>query len=170
MDRNDDANGEFRFAEEGCADPAMPEVRRNRVNTEQALAYMANNPLKEAQLVVLRTFRMFQDDHTGLEEVEANGAVSFGDEHSGGPLAHLADAFFYAVGALAIVGVVLERRRLWATPQRVLVLATALALLIIPIGLWGNRRFHVPLLPFMAMAAAVGLGAVTNRSRRGDTV
>lgn len=155
MDRTEDANGEFRFADEdGCADPSMAEVERNGTNATKALLFALGHPLKEAELVGLRTFRMMEHDHTSLEEIEANGSLSFTGTTQGTVFGGLADWWFYVVGTLALVGAWVDRRRLWATPARTLILVTASALLLIPIGLWGNPRFHVPLLPFLAIGAA----------------
>jgi hypothetical protein len=45
-----------------------------------------------------------------------------------------------------------------------------LGLVAIPLGLWGNVRFHVPVLPFMAMVAAVPLSRIRRPGRRPDPV
>lgn len=167
MDRTPDANGQFRFADEdGCADPSMAEVERNGTNATRALLFALGNPLKEAELIGLRTFRMMEHDHTSLEEIEANGSMRFTGTTAGTVLGRLADWWFYGVGILAIAGAWADRRRLWATPQRTLVLVTAGGLFMIPIGLWGNPRFHVPLLPFMAIGAAA---FVTSWRRAGSS-
>ena len=44
--------------------------------------------------------------------------------------------------------------------------ATLLAALVaIPLGLWGAVRFHAPLIPFVALLAAVGITALAPLAR-----
>jgi hypothetical protein len=158
LDRTLDANGTFRFAiHEGCADPALPEVERNGANIRKALSFVAHHPVKEVSLWGMRLYRMMEHDRVALREVEENGAGRFLPDWLRSGLGLLADLWFYAVGVLALVGVATTRRQLWATAPRVVFLATSVGLLLIPLGLWGAPRFHVPLAPFMAVMAAVTL-------------
>jgi len=167
MDRTEHANGTFRFAgDDGCADPAMDEVDRNRTNATRAWTFVTSHPLKEMELVGLRAFRMMEHDHSGLDEIEANGSHSFSDTTEGTVMRAIADWFFYGVGLLAVVAAVRDRRRLLAGPRNTLVLVTGLAIFLIPLGLWGNTRFHVPLLPFMAIGAAAWWRHDAVRDRR----
>lgn len=150
MDRTLEANGTFRFAvHDGCADPDLPEAERNRANLRKAVSFVVQHPWKEVHLWGMRTYRMMSDDRVALREVEELGAGRFLPDRLRSGLGLLADTWFFAVGALAIAGAALRRRDLWATPERTVVLVTAVGLLLIPIGLWGAQRFHVPLAPFI---------------------
>ncbi|CAN5606494.1 hypothetical protein BH23ACT3_BH23ACT3_05250 [soil metagenome] len=158
MDRTLEANGTFRFAvHDGCADPDLPEAERNRANLREATSFVVSHPVKEVHLWGMRTYRMMVDDRVALREVEELGAGRFLDDQVRSGLGIMADTWFFAVGTFAVVGAARRRRELWADPTRMLVLVTALGLLLIPIALWGAPRFHVPLAPFMAIAAALAL-------------
>jgi 4-amino-4-deoxy-L-arabinose transferase-like glycosyltransferase len=158
IDRTLDANGTFRFAEhEGCADPSLPEPERNQANIRKAASFVVHHPVKEVQLWGMRTYRMMIDDRIALREVEELGAGRFLPDTVRSLLGVVADAWFFAVGTLALVGAAVTRRRLWGTPARVITLATAVSLFVIPVLLWGAPRFHVPLSPFLAMGAALAI-------------
>jgi hypothetical protein len=158
LDRSLDANGTFRFAiHDGCADPGLPEVERNAANVRKALEFVANHPAKEVHLWGMRLYRMMADDRVALTEVEElRGGAFLGHQVRTG-LGVLADTWFFAVGMLALAGAAIRRRALWSTPARIVVLTTAVSLLLIPLGLWGAPRFHVPLGPFMAIAAGLAI-------------
>lgn len=167
MDRALDANGTFRFADhQWCADPDLPEVERNRENIRLAVEFVVTHPGKEVQLWGMRLFRMMSDDRVALREVEELGAGLFLPDGLRTTLGIAADTWFFAVGSLCLIGVLRRRRALVATPERVIVLMTAVGLLLIPVGLWGAQRFHVPLSPFMAMGAALAIAPIEPGRRR----
>ena len=157
LDRNLDAKGGFRFADhDGCVDPGLPEVPRNRGNTRKAIEFVIEHPDREALQIVRRARIIFEHDHDGLEAVETLGGGPFLDDDVRRTLTRLADWYFFAVLVLAVAGLptlVARRRR----PPRLIVLVALLSLLAVPLLLWGNQRFHLPLLPFMAVAAAGAL-------------
>lgn len=164
MDRTMDANGTFRFSvHEGCADPSLPEAERSAANTRKAISFVLHHPLKEVQLWGMRFYRMMSSDRVALEEVEANGAGAFLGARVRSTLGGLADAWFFAVCAAALVGLARAGRRTWRGPERTVTFVTGVSLLLIPLGLWGAPRFHVPLTPFLAILAAVGLTWVWRR-------
>lgn len=164
MDRSMHANGQFRWAVEGCADPATPEVQRNEENTSKAIAFVREHPGKELELVGKRLVAMMEHDHSALEEVERNGAGPFLGRRMRHTLGLVADAFFFVLLAVAVVGAPLLATGWRARPERSAVLVAALVLFVIPLGLWGTPRFHVPLLPFLAIAAAGAIDAGVRRS------
>ena len=66
LDRSDDARGGFRWAtHEGCVDPALDEVARNRGNTRMALQWIRENPRRELVQIYRRTGIMFETDDDG---------------------------------------------------------------------------------------------------------
>lgn len=174
LDRTLDANGTFRFAiHEGCADPELPEVERNSANIAKALSFVVHHPAKEVSLWGMRLYRMMEHDRVALREVEENGAGAFLPSALRRGLGGLADTWFFAIGTLTLAAVLLVRRRMWATPPRLVVFLSGLGLLVIPIGLWGAPRFHVPLAPFMAVMAAVmatELAALVRRRTVGQSL
>ncbi len=169
IDRTLDANGTFRFAEhEGCADPALPEAERSQANTRKAIRFVLDHPVKEVELWGMRTYRMMIDDRIALREVEELGAGRFLPDGLRSTLGVAADAWFFAVGTLALLGAARSRRAMWATPPRVITFVTAVSLLAIPVLLWGAPRFHVPLSPFLAIGAAVAIEGMVDGRRAGD--
>jgi hypothetical protein len=158
IDRTLDANGTFRFAEhEGCADPSLPEAERSQANVRKALSFVVHHPVKEVQLWGMRTYRIMIDDRIALREVEELAAGRFLPDGIRTMLGIVADAWFFAIGTLALAGAAVARRRMWATPARLISFTTAVSLLVIPMLLWGAPRFHVPLSPFLAIGAAVAI-------------
>lgn len=162
IDRSTDADGGFRWAgHDGCADPSLPEPERNQENIRKALSFVVDHPLKELELIGKRFGRMLEHDHSGLEESESvNGEVlSSGARRVA---VNAADWWFWATMAASAVGLVglLRTRR----AAQLLVVVAYLALLALPILLWGNVRFHIPVLPFAAVLAAAAPLAIGPRS------
>ena len=165
LDRSPNATGRFVWANhEGCADPALPEVERNAASIGKAVAFVREDPAREVRLMVQRGRLMMGEDHDGASDVEAGGKAPFLGARLRAVLTSGADWFFYAAVALAAFGLLgcFGRRR----PGRYLVSVPLLTLLIVPLGLWGNTRFHVPALPFIAIAAAVAIVRIGDRLRR----
>ena len=150
IDRNDDAEGGFRWAaHDGCADEGLAEVERNRQSTSKALRWVAAHPGREALQIVRRTRLILGDDHDGLDTVERNGRHPVA---GAGILRPLADGWFLVGLVLAAVGVVRSRRR----PEVLLLVGLPLAVLLgIAALLWGTPRFHVPAIPYFAAFAAI---------------
>lgn len=152
IDRSVDADGGFRWAgHDGCADPDLPEAARNRENIGKAISFVVNHPVKELELMGKRLGRMLEHDHSGLQEAES---VNFTLLEPGlrRVAINAANWWFWLTMAASVLGLVglLRQRR----PVHLLVAAAYVFLLLLPILLWGNVRFHIPVLPFAAVAAA----------------
>jgi 4-amino-4-deoxy-L-arabinose transferase-like glycosyltransferase len=167
LDRNSEAQGGFRWStHDGCADPLLPEAERNRKSTVKAVDFVISNPGREALQIGRRAREMFRTDHDGIIGSESLGSGPIFSDTSRNAFSTVADRYFHAVLALAVAGLLLARR--WPRPERSLVLTTMLAVLAIPLLLWGTPRFHQPLVPFMAILAATLTVAVVDRfSARG---
>jgi asparagine N-glycosylation enzyme membrane subunit Stt3 len=76
-------------------------------------------------------------------------------------LGGIADTFFFVSLALALAGLrsFLRDRR----ADRIFVLCAIVTLVGVPMLLWGSTRFHIPLLPFMAISGASAIAAVARR-------
>ena len=59
-----------------------------------------------------------------------------------------------------------ERDGAAATTVADLLLSIVVPLLVIPLLLWGNPRFHLPLVPFMALAVAALVAQAAPRGHR----
>jgi hypothetical protein len=166
IDRNRDAYGGFRWADhDGCVDPNLPEVERNTGNTRKAITWVLENPRRELLQIARRAKYMFREDHDGIVAVETLGTGRFLPDSTRDLLSRVADGFFFAVGGLAVVGIPILFRRAPRSERR-LFFVTFGALLVIPLLLWGNPRFHVPLTTFLAVSAAGCVVFVAERVQR----
>ena len=157
IDRNSDATGGFRIANhDGCVDPNLPEVERNRGNTKKAVQWVVHNPGRELLQIGRRARVMFASDHDGIYAVQTLGGGAFLPASVVDVAEPTADWYFFVLLALAVVGApqLASRTR---RPERLLVASGLLGLLMIPLLLWGNPRFHLPLAPFLTLAAALAL-------------
>jgi 4-amino-4-deoxy-L-arabinose transferase-like glycosyltransferase len=161
IDRSMDADGGFRWAvHDGCAQPDLPEAERNRENIGNAIDFVITHPMKELWLMANRFGRMLEHDHSGLEEAESvNGRVL--TEGQRDIATAVADWWFWLTMAASAVGVIGLLRH-HAPPQLVIVTAFV-TLMLLPVLLWGNVRFHIPVLPFAAVAAAAAPLALRRR-------
>jgi hypothetical protein len=165
IDRGDGATGGFRWStHEGCVEPTLNEAARNRGNTRAAIDWVVANPEKELLQVVRRARFMFEHDHDGVIGTEGLGSGPILGDTSRDVNTTVADWYFRVVLVLAIVGLPLLYRRS-PRPERRIVVVIGAALLIIPLLLWGNPRFHQPLVPFMAISAAVVVLLAVDRAR-----
>ena len=161
MDRGPDSDGQFAWANhEGCASgegvPAAEyEAHQNAANTRLALRFIAEHPGQEVQLIGKRAWHMLKQDHDGLNSVESGGRLPVLGDRSRQVLSTTADVYYFAIGGLALAGLVpiVSRRR----PADIIVIGSGLVLIAVPLLLWGNPRFHLPVLPFLAVAAAVAI-------------
>ncbi len=165
LDRNLDATGGFRFADhDGCVDPGLPEVPRNSGNTKKAIRFVLDHPDRELLQIVRRARFMFRDDHDGIVAVQTLGGGAFLSERVVDVAEPVADWYFYAVVALAAVGIPAHAAR-HRRPERLITASGFAGLLVIPLLLWGNPRFHLPLAPFLVLSAALALDRAWQRWR-----
>jgi 4-amino-4-deoxy-L-arabinose transferase-like glycosyltransferase len=148
------------------------ETRRNAETTEKAVRYVLHHPFEEVRLIGQRARITFRSDHDGLRAAESYDFDRFLGSGTRGALAWIADAFFFAACALTVLALPRLWRTGWAS-GRLLVL-TMLAMALPPLIFFGDVRFHLPVLPFMAGAVAVALVQVlpgwwtAARRRRGS--
>jgi hypothetical protein len=161
LDHRQGAIGRFTFPRscfegyEGVP-PAEIEQERNREGIRRALRFVADHPGRELELIGLRARYMVEGDHDGLTMVESNGDDPFLPDWLRSALRVVADSWYWVTLALAVPGMVAFARR--AGPhrdERLVVLLAGLSLFVVTLELYGYTRFHVPVLPFQAIAAAV---------------
>ena len=107
---------------------------------------------------------MFANDHDGIEAVQTLGGGPFLSPRVVDAAQPLADWYFYVVVGLAIVGLPQLAKR-DQRAQRLIVASGLLGLLVIPLLLWGNPRFHLPLAPFFVLSAALAIDVLLRRAR-----
>jgi 4-amino-4-deoxy-L-arabinose transferase-like glycosyltransferase len=170
LDRSMDATGGFRWADhEGCADPDLPEVERNRENTKMAVRWVLDHPAREAEQIVRRARLIFASDTDGLLAVNTLGGGRVMSERTERALEVVANGYWLVVCLLTTAGVaaLLGARRLRSRPETVIVLGSMGALIVVPLLLWGNPRFHLPFSPFFAVLAG-GAVAFAWEALRGE--
>jgi hypothetical protein len=165
---NPEASGAFGlpascFAGYNGLDRPKYEVRRNRELSADAIQYALGHPLTELRLTVWRAYYTLEGDHDGLTAAESYGDDPFIPPRTHDLLALLADGWFFAVTGIALLGIPLVLRR--RDPRWTLVLGTAVAMAVPPLLFFGDPRFHVPVVPFLALLAAVTTVTVRDAAR-----
>jgi 4-amino-4-deoxy-L-arabinose transferase-like glycosyltransferase len=167
LDNSPGAYGGFRELPIECS-PEFPgatgEAKRNSFNLRVALRWARQNPIRELELLPRRFWYGYRTDDDGVAEVASSrgGAVQ---PWARVPLVGLADLYYYVVAILGLLAV----PTLWRDARRLFVLMVAASLAAVPFVLYGLVRFHVPLLPFLALGAAVTIDAIRRRREPGRT-
>jgi 4-amino-4-deoxy-L-arabinose transferase-like glycosyltransferase len=171
MSRHADATGAFQSSS-ACLvrtrglKTADHEVEVNRTNIERAARFVRDHPATEAKLVFQRGYHTVKNDHDGLLASESYGSDPFIPSVWRRVLKLVANAYFFVAFALGVLAVpsFLGRHRPW----RQFFLLAAVAIAVQPLIFFGDPRFHVPVLPFVAVLAAVTLIEIVRiRRRRG---
>jgi hypothetical protein len=154
--RSVDSDGGFSFSGQGCVhDPDLSEPEANTRNLRKALQFVRRHPAEEVRLIGARFRLMMSHDHSGLGENEnVRDRERFLTDGTRRILTTTADLWFAVVMVAGALGLVLLSREWRRRPSQALVVVSALCLLAIPSLLWGNPRFHVPVAPLAAIAAA----------------
>ena len=134
------------------------ELASMRFEVERAFAFSVSHPRREVELMGLRLFHLFQHDHAGLDWLRPTNAPArqsheIWSQGADRVLAAFADAYYYAILALAGLGAWAVRRRptAWILPLSVAYIAVLHGVLFV-----GDPRYHAPLYPVLALLAAEG--------------
>lgn len=172
LDRHPGATGGFQFAQhDGCAPPEWPEAQRSAESTRRAVRFVLDDPIRELEQIGRRGAAMVRDDHDGLTAVESGDGNRFLGERSRALLRTVSDWFFWIALVLGVLGLpVLLRGRHPAggRPGRAVVATAAVTLVVVPLGLWGATRFHMPVLPYLALSVGSALAAPWRRAGGSD--
>ena len=168
MARYPDAPGDFVSQSPGCLNDAgnVPwdeaEIIKNRENTSRAIEFILQEPKQELRLWFWRGFRAFEGDHEGRIALEARDAAT--DEYinplftnRGRDVAdRICDLYYW--GVLALAGLGLGRfRRSVHRGGTALIFGGIFAGVIVPFMLFGDSRYKLPMHPFVAVIATVGV-------------
>ncbi len=161
--RHAGAGGAFEVAAKYCLEgySHLPydkqEVQRNQDNTRKALRFVVEHPGDEARLMFWRGYFAYRDDHDALVVIDADRTHPLRESDFRPVLTTLADTYYVVVAALGLLGLPAFLRR--RHPGRLFVAVVMAGMGALPFILFGDPRYHVPVLPFLVIAAAAALGA-----------
>jgi hypothetical protein len=135
------------------------EVKVNDYAMSRAVRFVVEHPISELQLWPTRMRISYREDHDALDDV-----IPSVPQSTRRTLATAGDWFYFAILGFGAVGVASSVRRV--TPERLFLLLAILTLAVNPIVLYGAPRYKVPVSPFIAMMAAVGLVFLAGRLPR----
>ncbi|CAB4871414.1 unannotated protein [freshwater metagenome] len=171
MSRFPGSNGGFSWADHAwCADPNLPEEVRNPANTRAGLRFIVRNPGEELRQIPKRFLLMMEQDHGILPEVLGNGSHLTLPSAVYNAITFTTDGYYHLSWMLALPGLGLLflgwRRDRRCGPRRAIIGVTLIGLQLLPIASWGNPRFHIPMLPLLAIIDAASIMWVIDRIRR----
>ena len=167
-----DATGAFAlppwcFADVPALDGGRAEATRDRTHTSRALRWAIGHLAEQPRLVWQRTFWTLRSDHDGLRAVQSYEQDPW--LHDGHPRVErairvIADAWWWVLVLAAVVGALrwLRSRR----PGRGIVVGAIVGLLIAVWPFFGDTRFHLPIVPLLAVPAADALVTAAARVQR----
>jgi hypothetical protein len=139
---------------------SLPEIEQepaaNNKGAREGLRYALGHPSAEANLSARKVIGLFRDDSDAVRWNEHNGGPPIFTDRTRDRIRLLFDGSFYAVGLLGLIAMVagLLRGRSWA----LLLTLVAAYWVAIHIVFFAEPRFHVPLLPLIALAAGASTG------------
>ena len=166
---NPGANGAFQLPDVCFADVpdlvgGTDEARRDRILSSRATHWAVDHLGEQPRLVWQRSFWTMRSDHDGLRAVQSYEADPWLTTYHRGLerlLAAGADLWWWLLLAGAIVGA--WRGRWFVRSDRLLVLAGTLGLLMAVWPFFGDTRFHLPMVPLLALPAADALDRLLGR-------
>lgn len=167
---NPGANGAFQLPDACFADvPDLVggdgEAQRDRILTSRAVRWAADHASAQPRLVWQRTFWTMRSDHDGLRAVQSYESDPWLTTYHPTVerlLRVASDAAWWALLTTAVAGAAWTwRRRL--DRHRTFVLLAPVALLAAVWPFFGDTRFHLPMVPFLALPAAAFLDGLVAR-------
>ena len=162
MSRQPGATGAFLLSDHCFGGPEIDalvrpeyEVRRDARARALALEFVREHPGRELRLWLDRLGASLRHDHDALDAAESYGAGSFFRPGERDVYRRLADGAWYVLGAVgaAATSAVVAVRRLRRDPRLVLLVVTVVGLLVPIVVFFGDPRFKVPAVPFLALLA-----------------
>ncbi len=146
-------------------DPVAGEVRVNNEGFEKGLSFAVTHPAQELVLPFKKLFWLYYNDEEGLRWNEGHGGQDFlpGPVRDG--LLALSNVYYFAVLGLLLLGA--GRWLSLREPGRLLLLSLVGYWTLIHLVFFGNPRFHAPVMPLVALLAALAwAGALAGREER----
>jgi 4-amino-4-deoxy-L-arabinose transferase-like glycosyltransferase len=133
------------------------ELESSKALRDEAIEFMLTHPIRELQLIPLKIVHLLRGDSYALDWVNA------GTEGQPGPLSPiwvervgvLADAGWYGLLAITVLGGVALGRRFWPRPiGRLAATSFATAVFLYGFAYYGNYRYRLPYEPLMVVVAS----------------
>ena len=129
------------------------ELLRDEDGTKKAREFALHHPGEEVRLLFSKLHYLVRHDHDGLDAVESYREDPFIGKGFRRFLEVLADGFALVAAVLGLLGLPALASR--SDPRRLALLAMLLAVAVAPLAFFGDPRFHVPVVPLLAVATGV---------------
>jgi hypothetical protein len=138
--------------------PQEVEIQRNRDGLRIAVEDVLSHPARMPKLVAQKAYWLLYKDDDGIWAAESYGNDYFIPNFRREVLAFAANSIYYATGVLVIAGIAAF---VFAKDIRRLVIALSmLYILAVPLGFFGDPRFHYPAIPLAVAIAAATIVAL----------
>lgn len=145
----------FRYASE--PEPRA-EAKASSEGFREGLTYALHHPAREVSLSARKLFWLYYSDHEALRWLDGHGERQVLDHGVFRALSRLSDVYYWALLALALVGVArwLSFPRDLSGAVRLLLVSLVAYWTLVHIAFFADPRFHAPIMPIVCMWAAVG--------------
>lgn len=138
------------------------EVVVNNAGFRKGLAFALTHPLEEVALLFKKLFWLYSSDEEGLKWNEGHGGQPFLSEHVRQGLLTLSNGYYFAVlGFFALSLPLWIARR---EPGTLLLASLIVYWTAVHVAFFGDPRFHAPILPVIALLAALPLALLWTRN------
>jgi len=134
------------------------EARVNNDGFREGLTYAVTHPKEELVLPFKKLFWLYYNDEEGLAWNEGHGGQEFLSSAAREALRLLSNVYYFAVLGIMALGA-----PFWFSlrhPGRVLLVSLVLYWTLIHLVFFGDPRFHAPIMPVVALLAALPLAAM----------
>lgn len=157
------AGGDELIARYPELDSVAREVRVNAEGFRDGVAYAVTHPAQELVLPFKKFFWLYYNDEEGLKWNEGHGGQPF----LGGPtrqgLLALSNVYYFLVLGLLLLSVPFWRSQ--KQPGRILLVSLLAYWTLVHLVFFGDPRFHAPIMPVVALLAALPWEAIRSRLR-----
>jgi 4-amino-4-deoxy-L-arabinose transferase-like glycosyltransferase len=136
---------------------AQRELQSSRDLRNEAIEYMATHPVRELELIPLKLIHLNRGDSYALDWVNdpSGDQVPPLSQIAVERIGVIADAGYFGLLALTLLGIVLLGRRFWSLPiGRVIATSFVTMLFLYGFLYYGNYRYRLPYEPMMVVVAA----------------
>ena len=145
--------------------PELNSVEREvQINTDgfrKGLVFAINNPSDELTLPFKKLFWLYYNDEEGLKWNEGHGGQPFLNSGVRESLLALSNVYYFSVLALFLLSIPLWFSRSY--PGRLLLASLVAYWTLIHLVFFGDPRFHAPIMPVVALLAALPVAALWSR-------